>query len=60
LSKRKQFSGAERRKEHVELNLMAESEARGPLAKARRGCALPFLGGSLLVIALGLLHTLLA
>lgn len=60
MSKRKQFSGAERRKEHVEVNLMAGGEERGPLSKARRGCSLPFLGGSLLVIALSLVHVLLA
>lgn len=60
MSKRKQFPGDERRKEHVEVNLLAESDERGPLAKARRGCTLPFLGGSALFLGLGLVHTLLS
>lgn len=60
MSKRKQFPGEERRKEHVEVNLLAESEERGPLAKARRGCTLPFLALSALFMALGLVHSLLS
>jgi hypothetical protein len=60
LSKRKQFSGDERRKEHVEVNLLAGSPEPGPLSKARRGCSLPFLGGSAFVMVLGLLHAILA
>lgn len=54
MSKRKQVRD-ERRREHVEVNLM-QNEERGPLATARRGCTLPFLGGSLLVVAMALLH----
>jgi hypothetical protein len=60
LSKRKQFPGEERRREHVEVNLMAGRDEPGPLAKARKGCTLPFLVVSVLVTALGLLHTLLS
>jgi len=60
LSKQKKFQGEERRKEQVEVNLLAGSEVRRPRAKARRGCSLPFLGGSLLVVALVLVHVLLA
>lgn len=60
MSKRKQFPGEERRKEHVEVNLLAGTDQPGPLTKARRGCALPFFGGSALFMALGLLHILLS
>lgn len=50
MSKRKQAHREERRKQAVEVNLLAPSQGRGDQAKRRRGCALPFLGGSLLVI----------
>jgi hypothetical protein len=52
VSRRKKGPREERRREHVELNLLAPNEERGPLSKARRGCAIPFLGGILMVIAL--------
>lgn len=51
MKRRKAGPREERRREHVELNLLAQSEEPGALARARRGCSLPFLGGSLLVIA---------
>ncbi len=50
--RRKKAPREERRREHVELNLLAQNEERGSRARARRGCSIPFLGGSLLVIAL--------
>jgi hypothetical protein len=50
VSKRKRAPREERRREHVEVNLLGQNQERGTLAKARRGCTLPFLGGSLLVI----------
>lgn len=50
--RRKKAPREERRREHVELNLLAPNEERGSRARARPGCTLPFLGGSLLVIAL--------
>ncbi len=52
MSKRKQ-QREERRREHVEINLLAEDQERdgGAFARARRGCAIPFLGGSLLLLA---------
>jgi hypothetical protein len=56
LSKRKQAPREERRREQVELNLLAQDPERKTLAKARRGCSVPFLGVTLLVIALGLVH----
>jgi hypothetical protein len=56
LSKRKQGPREERRREQVEVNLLSQGHDRGTLAKARRGCTLPFLGIGLLVVALGLLH----
>lgn len=51
MKRRKIRPREERRREHVEVNLLAESEESGALARARRGCSLPFLGGTLLVIA---------
>lgn len=50
MSKQKRPLRDERRREQVELNLLAHNQERGRLAGARRGCTLPFLGGSLLVI----------
>jgi hypothetical protein len=51
LSKRKRGPSEERRREQVELNLLSQNQERRSLAKARRGCTLPFLGGTLLVLA---------
>lgn len=50
MSKQKRPVRDERRRDQVELNLLDHSQERGRLASARRGCTLPFLGGSLLVI----------
>ena len=50
MSKRKRPVRDERRQEQVELNLLATNHEKGRLASARRGCTLPFLGGSLLVM----------
>ena len=52
LSKRKKAPREERRQEHVEVNLLGQNQEKGPLAQARRGCTLPFLGVGLLVVAL--------
>ena len=58
MSKRKKAPREERRKEHVEVNLLGQHQEKGPLAQARRGCTLPFLGVGLLVIVLEVvLHT---
>lgn len=54
--KRKQAPREERRREQVEVNLLTQNQERGNLTKARRGCTLPFFGGILLAIALGLIH----
>jgi hypothetical protein len=59
LSKKKQAEHEERRKDQVEINLLAGTEHWSPLAKARRGCSLPFFGGSLLLIAVALGHSIL-
>lgn len=59
MSKRKKAPNEERRRDQVEVNLLADSQNRGGLAKARRGCTLPFLGGSLLIIVFGVVHTAL-
>jgi hypothetical protein len=56
LRKRKRAPSEERRRDQVEINLLAESQDRGGLAKARRGCTLPFLGGSLLIIVFEVVH----
>lgn len=55
MSKQKRPLRDERRREQVELNLLAHNQERGRLASARRGCTLPFLGGSVLVILFALL-----
>jgi len=54
LKKRRQQPQDERRRAQVEVNLLAESEGGSVISKTRRrGCALPFLGGTgLLVIVL--------
>jgi hypothetical protein len=59
LSRRKQAARVERRREHVEVNLLAEHEERGGHVKARRGCSVPFLGGVLLVSMVAVLHTVI-
>lgn len=59
MSKRKKAPNEERRRDQLEVNLLADSQDRGGLAKARRGCTLPFLGGSLLIIVFVVLHTAL-
>ena len=60
MSKRKKAPNEERRRDQVEVNLLADSQDRGGLAKARRGCTLPFLGGSLLIVVFEVVHTALA
>ena len=57
MSKRKQGPREERRREQVEVNLLHQQEERKSVARARRGCALPFMGGALVIIALALVHT---
>lgn len=57
MSKRKQ-PAAERRRPHVEINLLAEDDDRGGgHISTRRGCSLPFFGGVLgaWLLPLGLL-----
>jgi hypothetical protein len=54
--KRKQAPREERRREQVEVNLLTQNQERGNLAKARRGCTLPFFGSVLLAMGLGLVH----
>lgn len=53
MKRRRTEQREERRKEQVELNLLAEDEAgRRPLVDRARGCTLPFLGGVLFVLAM--------
>ena len=56
MTRRRQGPRQERRREQVEINLLSETDESGDRARARRGCTLPFLGGSLLAIAFELLH----
>jgi hypothetical protein len=49
----------ERRRQHVEVNLLKPDPERGTTPKARKGCTLPFLSGGLLVIALEIARTAL-
>jgi len=49
LSKRKGASRDERRTDQVEVNLLAESEGGRVITKTRRGCTIPFLGGTLIL-----------
>ena len=49
MSKRKGASRDERRTAHVEVNLLAESEGGRVITKTRRGCTIPFLGGTLIL-----------
>lgn len=49
MKRKRQDAGEERRRERVEINLVAEEESgRVPILKRGRGCALPF---GLLVLA---------
>jgi hypothetical protein len=57
VSKRKKGSRDERRREHVEVNLMTDGTERRPLARARRGCSLPFLGGGMFLLGLEVIRT---
>jgi hypothetical protein len=60
LKKRGQPAREERRQAQVEVNLLAESEGGRVITKTRRGCSIPFLGGSgLLLIALEAVRTVL-
>jgi hypothetical protein len=52
LTRRTKAPREERRRAHIELNLLKPDPDAGALAKARRGCTLPFLGGGLLVTIL--------
>ena len=58
MSKRK-APAVERRRPTPEINLLASGSQRNVFAKARKGCSIPFLGGSLLtaLTAVMLLHT---
>ena len=49
MKKRRQQRIEERRKTQVEVNLLAESEGGLVITKTRRGCAIPFLGGGLVL-----------
>ena len=51
MSKHKQPS-EERRRPTPEINLLAGSGQRTVFGKARKGCSLPFLGGSALALLL--------
>jgi hypothetical protein len=53
LRKRKQ-PREERRRQTVEINLLDTNEEGGVLVRARRGCSLPFFGGLLILVLLGL------
>jgi hypothetical protein len=51
VKKRRQQPVDERRRAQVEVNLLAESEGGRVISKTRgRGCALPFFGGTGLVL----------
>ena len=50
MSKRKQAQREERRRQAVEVNLLAPTQGRRDRAARRRGCTFPFLGGTLFVI----------
>jgi len=53
MKKRRGEAREERRKDRVEINLLAEDEGsyRTARAKRRRGCSLPFLGGAFLGVS---------
>jgi hypothetical protein len=52
LSKRREHHREERRKPHVEVNLLAENEGGRVINKARRGCTLPFFGTGVLLFVI--------
>lgn len=57
LSKRKKGGPREeRRRQAVEINLLVEKDDQKAVVKVRRGCALPFLGGLLVLCVAGVLH----
>jgi hypothetical protein len=56
LSKRKKASRDERRTAQVEVNLLAESEGGRVITKTRRGCAIPFLGGAMILTFAVVVH----
>jgi hypothetical protein len=54
LKQRRKEPREERRQDQVEVNLLVEDEGAtsgGVLARARRGCAFPFFGAGMLVVA---------
>lgn len=55
MTKRNQAHRDERRRQAVEVNLLSPSQGPRGQATRRRGCTLPFLGGSLMVIAFALM-----
>lgn len=56
MKKRRHEVPEERRKDRVEINLLEEQESgHGPIAKARRGCTMPF---SVVVLVLAGLEVL--
>jgi hypothetical protein len=59
MSKRKKASRDDRRRQPIEINLLADQHDGNVLARARRGCSLPLLGGVLIAILLNALPRLL-
>jgi hypothetical protein len=60
LKQRRKEPREERRQDQVEVNLLVEDEgttSRGVLARARRGCALPFFASGILAFALEAFRT---
>lgn len=54
MKQRRKEPREERRQDQVEVNLLVEDEgatSSGVLARARRGCALPFVAAGMLVVA---------
>lgn len=49
MKRRRQPSREERRKAGIEVNLLAEGDGGRVITKTRRGCAIPFLGGGLVL-----------
>jgi hypothetical protein len=63
LKQRRREPREERRQDQVEVNLLTEDEGAtsgGVLARTRRGCALPFFGAGILVVAFVAFRTGLA
>jgi hypothetical protein len=63
LKQRRKEPREERRHDQVEVNLLVEDQgatSSGVLARARRGCALPFFGAGMLVVAFEAFRTGLA